>query len=188
MWIPDEFQSVQNTSAFSWLQPHQLGQVVRIVGQPSEFRGSMQLTFQPGDSSVCTDPNDETTFRLSVLNKERSVYSKPVVLPDNVLQEAHRVRKAPATMLDRIREWLADREEFRYIDIENDARNREVAREVVQSKNPDVGRLQIKMRSQKVVAKCVHQLLSTGEIAFKDKEKMEFRVVKATSCQKRTAS
>jgi ribosomal protein L21E len=127
MWIPDRFQAVQDTGSIAWLQIFSLGEVVKLTGQPSVFRDSMQIDFQPGcigsvqemdmsqyicrlrlskDDYIqiltspvvisssgpnylerCRDPNAETLFRLRVLNQEREVYTKPLELPDFILQE-----------------------------------------------------------------------------------------------------
>lgn len=48
MWIPDNFQAIQDTSSIAWLKTFSLGEVVKVTGQPAVFRDVMQIDFQPG--------------------------------------------------------------------------------------------------------------------------------------------
>ncbi|KAF9196949.1 hypothetical protein BGZ50_004536 [Haplosporangium sp. Z 11] len=153
MWIPDHYQSVQHTSAAPWLQPHDLGQLVRIVGQPTEYKGLMQITFQPGQASLCHDPNDETVFRLRVLNQESLVYSKNIILPENVyLQAANNMANARAEHM---------------------------ASEVVLGTCSNIHPNQVTAHVDKLLTECVLQLLSEKMVEYKDEVTMEFRVLKA---------
>ncbi|KAF9361400.1 hypothetical protein BGX26_003533 [Mortierella sp. AD094] len=138
----------------------------------------MQVTFQPGDS----DPNDETIFRLRVLNQEQSVYSKPVVLPDVVLSEidVHDTKKDMAspvseeTLLDAIRAWVTKRDEFFYLDLEDDEENSKLARDISPGIHPGRERTQV----IELMGRCLKHLLSEGTVEFKNMERMILRVVK----------
>ncbi|KAF9195000.1 CST complex subunit STN1 [Haplosporangium sp. Z 767] len=198
MWIPDHYQSVQHTSAAPWLQPHDLGQLVRIVGQPTEYKGLMQITFQPGQASLCHDPNDETVFRLRVLNQESLVYSKNIILPENVyLQAANNMANARAgnithedprtrqekvtrdILLDRIRVWVAGRQEFSLLDLQGDEQIEHMASEVVLGTCSNIHPNQVTAHVDKLLTECVLQLLSEKMVEYKDEVTMEFRVLKA---------
>ncbi|KAF9203073.1 CST complex subunit STN1 [Haplosporangium sp. Z 27] len=184
VWIPDKYQNLHSTSTIPNFQEHQLGQLVRIIGQPGDFNGVMQVTFQPGDS----DPNDETIFRLRVLNLEQSVYSKPVVLPDNVLSEidiqGHEIKKdsqtsaSESTLLEAIRAWVLRREEFFYIDLEDDDENSKLARDIIQTATPGLHPGRERMQVSELMGRCLQHLLSEGVVEFKSMDRMILRVIK----------
>ncbi|KAG0303964.1 hypothetical protein BGZ98_006084 [Dissophora globulifera] len=187
MWIPDQYLAVQDMSDIPSLLPHQLGQVVKIVGRPSDFRGSIQITFEQGNSVVCTDPNDETVFRLRVLKLEKDVYSRPVVLPDIVLQEA-RMRKdlkadvTLASLLDHLRAWTTGRkvQEFEFIEMLDNEQNRLFARHVVQTETPRLLPDETEKQVRSMMVKCLGQLVKEGTIETIDVEEMTFRVARRT--------
>ncbi|KAG0267087.1 hypothetical protein BG011_009159 [Mortierella polycephala] len=202
MWVPDQYQSVQHTGAVPWLQPHDLGQLVRIVGQPNEYKGLMQVTFQPGQASLCHDPNDETVFRLRVLNQESLVYSKGIELPENVhLQAANSVANSRAgniarddprddprvgqkkvtqdILLDRIRVWVTGRQEFSLLDLQGDEQIEHMASEVILGTCLNIHLNQVTAHVDKLLTECVLQLLSEKMVEYKDEMTMEFRVLKA---------
>ncbi|KAF9277691.1 CST complex subunit STN1 [Mortierella alpina] len=179
IWIPDRLQSLRDTSAEPWLEPYELGQVLNIVGRPGEFRGQSQLTFQHNNSTVCTDPNAETLFRLRVLTKERYVYPQTVNVSGIDVEEATRIHKdqPPTTlMIDKLRLWLQHRTLFFFTDIEEDEGNRNMAASIVNNLEPDLTQLQVKMKAHRLIVMVVHRLLSTGEIDYYDRPKMRFRV------------
>ncbi|CAO3564755.1 unnamed protein product [Mortierella alpina] len=179
MWIPDKLQSLTDTSAVPWLEPYELGQVLNVVGRPGEFRGQAQLTFRHDDSTVCTDPNAETLFRLRVLTKERHVYSQPVNVSDIDVEEATRIQKdqpPTALLMDKLRLWLQHRTLFFFTDIEEDEGNRTMAASIVSNLEPDLTKLQAKIKAHRLIVMVVHRLLSTGEIDYYDRPKMRFRV------------
>ncbi|KAF9947729.1 hypothetical protein BGZ72_010312 [Mortierella alpina] len=181
VWIPERLQSLRDTSAVPWLEPYELGQVLNIVGRPGEFRGQAQLTFQHDNSTVCTDPNAETLFRLRVLTKERHVYSQAVNVSGIDVEEASRIQKnqPPTTMMiDKLRLWLQHRRLFFFTDIEEDEENRTMAASIVNNLEPDLTQLQVKIKAHRLIVMVVHRLLSTGEIDYYDRPKMLFRVAK----------
>lgn len=51
IWIPHEYKMIQDTNLVPGLKTFELGQVIRVIGCPGEYRGEIQLTVQPGD--VC---------------------------------------------------------------------------------------------------------------------------------------
>ncbi|KAG9324032.1 hypothetical protein KVV02_004709 [Mortierella alpina] len=181
IWIPDRLQSLRDTSAVPWLEPYTLGQVLNIVGTPGAFRGQAQLTFQHDDSTVCTNPNAETLFRLRVLTKERYVYSQPVNVSGIDVEEATRIHKdqPPAILImDKLRLWLQHRTLFFFTDIEEDDGMRTMATSIVNNLEPNLTQLQAKIKAHRLIVMVVHRLLSTGEIEYYDRPTMRFRVAK----------
>ncbi|KAG0354112.1 CST complex subunit STN1 [Gamsiella multidivaricata] len=179
MWIPDQYLAMQITSGIPGHQEHKLGEVIRLIGQPTEFKGCIQITFQPGDTATCEDPNEETVFRLRVLNQERFVYSKPVVLPD--IEKKSRPPVSTITLLDRIRAWVSSRDEFDYLELEDDKVNNELAREIVRGAAPGIHPALETAQAAKLISKCVQQLMSERIVEFKSMSQMILRVVKAPS-------
>ncbi|KAF8929435.1 CST complex subunit STN1 [Dissophora ornata] len=185
MWIPDEYLALQNTSRIPGLEAHELGDVIRVVGQPSDFKGCIQITFGPGDSAVCTDPNDETNFRLRVLSQEKFVYSKPVVLPDIVLQEAQKQERGQSEvtqvmLLDHLREWARSRKEaeFDYIDMVDDEESKQLACKVIQAETRSIVPVPGEESARKLMVECLRQLELEGVVECKSLSEMVFRVVK----------
>ncbi|KAF9425732.1 CST complex subunit STN1 [Entomortierella beljakovae] len=189
MWFPDNYRDTQNTD----VKEFELGQLVRIVGQPSEYKGFLQVVFQPGDIY----PNDETIFRLRVLNKERSVYSKPVILPDIVLSGIDLNQKivsstimpcekksypsdvSKTALLDATRSWVSRQNEFSYLDFEDDDEINKLARDIVQAYTPGIHPGRERLQASELMNECIQQLLSEGIIEFKSLEKMILRVIKS---------
>ncbi|KAK3842163.1 MAG: hypothetical protein J3R72DRAFT_523908 [Linnemannia gamsii] len=171
MWIPDRFQTVQETScSITWLQTFSLGEVVKVIGQPSVFRDVMQIDFQPGCIESCEDPNAETLFRLRVLNQERDVYTKPLELPEFILQEVkNKEQVTTTTLLDRLRVWVLERKEFGILEMLNDPVNREIAEQVAD----------IKGQVMRPTMKCIKLLLAEGSLEYFNESTMEFRVVES---------
>ncbi|KAF9899327.1 CST complex subunit STN1 [Lobosporangium transversale] len=190
MWIPDQYQNIQDTDRVPALHMHELGQVIRVVGQPSEFKGHIQVTFHPGDAQICTDPNDETIFRLRVLNMERSIYSKPVRLPDVILSKiAYQVQESSCEerselsfleekLLRRVTDWVLKRIEFCYLELEDDEDNNKLAHEVVKIKYPGIPSRNQQEQAHKMIRDCLKQLISEGVLEYISIEKMILHVVK----------
>ncbi|KAG0275370.1 CST complex subunit STN1 [Linnemannia exigua] len=182
MWIPDRFQMVQETGSIAWLQTFSLGEVVKVTGQPTAFRDVIQIDFQPGCIGTVQkmdllqksfeDPNAETLFRLRVLNQERDVYTKPLELPEFILQEVKNKNKEPVastTLLDRLRAWVLGRKEFDILEMLNDPVNKEIAEEVAD----------IKGQAMRPTMNCVKLLLAEGLLEYSNEATMEFRVVES---------
>ncbi|KAG0300989.1 CST complex subunit STN1 [Linnemannia gamsii] len=167
MWIPDNFQTVQDTSSIAWLRTFSLGDVVKVTGQPTVFRDVMQIDFQPGYIEGCEDPNAETLFRLRVLNQERDVYTKPLELPDFILQEVkNRDMFTKTTLLDRIRTWVLKRKEFCILDLLDDEENKTIAEEVTD----------VQGQPGRPMMECVQQLVAEGLLECTSQPTMEYRV------------
>ncbi|KAF9096531.1 hypothetical protein BGX23_011053 [Mortierella sp. AD031] len=156
-------------------------EVIKVAGQPNVFRGVMQIDFQPGSIVECEDPNAETLFRLRVLNQERDVYTKPLELPDFILQEVEKQEEqkkskrsaGPVTktnLLDKIRAWALERKEFCYLDLEDDEENKQLALDVIETEG-------LRCQPGTVMMECVTQLLSEGALECVSQATMEFRVV-----------
>ncbi|KAF9158917.1 hypothetical protein BGX20_003177, partial [Mortierella sp. AD010] len=132
-------------------------------------------------------PNDETIFRLRVLNQDQSVYSKPVILPDVVLseidvQDTKNNIPSPVseiTLLDAIRTWVSKRDEFFYLDLEDDEENSKLARDIVQAASPGIHPGRERLQVIELMGRCLKHLLSEGTVEFKNMERMILRVVKA---------
>ncbi|KAF9908246.1 hypothetical protein EC991_010086 [Linnemannia zychae] len=140
--------------------------MIEIMGViQSVNRATKYITY----TERCEDPNAETLFRLRVLNKERDVYTKPLELPDFILQEVrNKENKDPVTMttlLDRIRSWVLRRKEFSFLDIQQDPVNKEIAEKVSGTKGPALGHMM----------NCVKALLAEGLLECTEST-MEYRV------------
>ncbi|KAG0238179.1 hypothetical protein BGX31_003352 [Mortierella sp. GBA43] len=168
MWIDQSTPPVQETRPRhdpSPLQDYEVGQLIKVTGQISKFKETTQIIFQPGDSVVCDDPNDETMFRLTVMDLEYSVYSKPVVLPESIVREMNKKPMTEETLMDRIREWISTRDEFEYFELEDDEENDRIALEIVRSK------------ATKLMTRCLQQLVYAGSLEVIEGQ-LAFRVIK----------
>ncbi|KAI1319827.1 hypothetical protein EDD11_002821 [Mortierella claussenii] len=201
-WIPDKYQSIQDTSKIPELQVHELGEVIRVHGQPTEFKGSMQITFQPGDSATCNDPNEETVFRLRVLNQERSVYRKPIVLPDIILSEidiqdskkesllsSSSPGLSEMTLMNKIKEWIASRDEFCYLDLEDDEENNRIACDLAEAMHPNLPLgFRVQHEASRLMNECVKQLVLEGVLEYRNRKHMILAVVRSSVRTSTTAA
>ncbi|KAF9977615.1 CST complex subunit STN1 [Actinomortierella ambigua] len=83
-WIPHQLQMTMDLSTVG-IAVHHRGDVLCVRGAPGEFRGSRQIKVEKIDL-IC-DPDEESLFRLVVLDLEQSVYSKPFVVPEQVMDQ-----------------------------------------------------------------------------------------------------
>ncbi|KAG0035682.1 hypothetical protein BGZ82_005169 [Podila clonocystis] len=175
---------IQDTSLVTGLKTYEQGQVVRATGCPGEYRGEIQLTVQPGDVSLCTDPNDETIFRLQVLNKEKTVYTELVKLPPHVRNQAATAEQAQSSssignelptktsLFKAIRAWVSERkgEEFTFMELEDEPAIRDLAMAMAsqETDHPVLG----SSRVLRLVAGTVQDLIREGSIEVRDREHM----------------
>ncbi|KAF9991580.1 hypothetical protein BGZ65_000400, partial [Modicella reniformis] len=133
---------------------------------------------------VCDDPNDETLFRLQVLYQERVFYSKPVVLPDIILQEAEKKNQPPVseeTFENSMRAWMSTRGEFDYLELEDDDEINRIAREVVRIGNPRIHPVHETAQVTKLMTNCLQRMVSKGIIEVKSKSEVTFRFISDSS-------
>ncbi|KAF9413540.1 Vacuolar protein-sorting-associated protein 27 [Podila epigama] len=181
MWIPDECKILQDTSHIPGLRVFELGQVIRVRGIPGEYKGDMQLVIKPGDMSLCSDPNDETTFRLEVLNKERFVYTQPVILPDYDTNRAQVTGKdanetkewSMTTLFKAMKDWVACRQQetFSFMDLEDDPTIAGIAMTLA-AQGQNVQSVHTSARALRLVANTVQDLIQEGSIEVRDKDRM----------------
>ncbi|KAF9391823.1 CST complex subunit STN1 [Podila verticillata] len=184
IWIPDEYKMIQDTSLVPGLKTFELGQVVRVTGCPGEYRGEIQLTVQPGDVSLCSDPNDETVFRLQALNMEK-VYTNAVKLPPHIRDQAtfeqasqstrsakDKPHPTKITLFNAIRDWVSNRkgEEFTFMELDDDPAIRDLAMTMA-SQESDHPVLE-SSRALRLVAGTVQDLIREGSIEVRDRENM----------------
>ncbi|KAG0341235.1 hypothetical protein BG000_009778 [Podila horticola] len=170
---------IQDTSLVPELKTFQQGQVVRVTGCPGEYRGEIQLTVQPGN----VYPNDETIFRLQVLNKERTVYSEPVKMPAHVMNQAaaeqtqssrftEDERPTKTTLFNAIRDWVFERkgQEFTFMELDDEPAIRDLAMAMasLETDHPVLG----SSRALRLVAGAVQDLIREGSIEVRDRENM----------------
>ncbi|KAF9110555.1 hypothetical protein BGX27_006191 [Mortierella sp. AM989] len=83
-----------------------------------------------------------------------------------------------ALLLDTVRAWISRRDEFFYLDLEDDEDNSRLARNIVHAATPGIHPGKERRQVAELMSKCLSRLLSEGAVEFKSMDQMILRVVK----------
>ncbi|KAF9163321.1 CST complex subunit STN1 [Actinomortierella ambigua] len=201
-WIPHQHQMAMDLSTVG-ITMHRRGDVLRIRGTVGEFRGSRQIKTTQID--VIRDPDEESLFRLVVLDLEQSAYSKPFVVPEQLMdrlkdKEEHQgnpatgqsalvqVASTQPTIEDlkaRLRTWMqiwsgsTKQHTFSYFDLASVQEHKQMALAVARSREGDAwptNRRDQNNRVMHVLLDCIDEFLADRALVTKDGNKSMYEI------------
>ncbi|KAG0260189.1 hypothetical protein DFQ27_003668 [Actinomortierella ambigua] len=168
---------------------HRRGDVLRIRGTVGEFRGSRQIKTTQID--VIRDPDEESLFRLVVLDLEQSAYSKPFVVPEQLMERLSALVQVASTqptiedLKARLRTWMqiwsgsTKQHTFSYFDLASVPEHKQMALTVARSREGDAwptNRRDQNNRVMHVLLDCIDEFLADRALVTKDGNKSMYEI------------
>ncbi|KAG0233960.1 CST complex subunit STN1 [Actinomortierella wolfii] len=200
-WIPHRLQMTMDLSTVG-IRMYRQGDVLRVKGTVGDFRGARQIKIDTLD--LIQDPDEESLFRLTVLDLEQSVYSKPFVAPERIqeyfkeephgalpsVERSSLAQDVPvkATLQDlkaQLVTWLriwsnsTKQQTFSYFDLASVPEHKRLATAVARSKDGRFWPTSLRDQNRRVMhvlLSCIDELLADRTLVLKDRDRSIYEI------------